>query len=444
VIKKLSFQLEFLFRFLKKNIIFLSIGILIGSSSIKIYPYIYKLIKSQKKEKQKIGISGLYTLDNLPTEIKKLISVGLTSFTSNNRPEKSILVQDWKMENDNKDFIFTINTDLKWHDGQKIKSSDINYQIKGVQLESLSKDQLKISLNTSYSPILSLLSEPIIKKGTIGLGDYKVNKITFQKDFIKTVNLTALNQEDENKTYIFYDQENKLIEAYKLGEIDIIENISAPQDLNLWPKTKITPKSKIDQSYIAIFINTQKFGQKEIRQALAYATPKTPNKEERATGPISPLSWAYNDSVKTYDLGPQKAKTLTKDIELPTTLNLAVNNRKLLPIADQIKESWQTILGIDVNVSIENQINPDSYDCILAYAAIPKDPDQYEFWHSTQNTNITRINNPKIDKLLEEGRQIFDIQKRKEIYIEFQKILLEESPVIFLSYPTTYTIERLK
>jgi ABC-type transport system substrate-binding protein len=61
------------------------------------------------------------------------------------------------------------------------------------------------------------------------------------------------------------------------------------------------------------------------------------------------------------------------------------------------------------------------------------DPDQYLFWHSTQTkTNLTQTNNPKIDKLLEEGRQTFDQQERKKIYQEFQKILLEECPAIFL------------
>jgi peptide/nickel transport system substrate-binding protein len=59
-------------------------------------------------------------------------------------------------------------------------------------------------------------------------------------------------------------------------------------------------------------------------------------------------------------------------------------------------------------------------------------------------TNLTKINNSRIDKLLEEGRQTFDLQKRKEIYFDFQKYLLEESPVIFLSYPTTYFISRVK
>ncbi|MDD3998930.1 MAG: hypothetical protein PHR98_02415, partial [Candidatus Shapirobacteria bacterium] len=66
------------------------------------------------------------------------------------------------------------------------------------------------------------------------------------------------------------------------------------------------------------------------------------------------------------------------------------------------------------------------------------------FWHSTQTkTNITKINHPPIDKLLEEGRQTFDQQERKKIYQEFQKILLEESPAIFLKYPILYTVSRI-
>jgi len=137
VIKKLSFQLEIFFRFLKKNIFFILLGIALGSSSIKTYPLISRLIQNQRGERQIIGLSGLFTLDNLPDEIKKLVSFGLTTFTSNNRPENSILLKDWKAENDNRDFVFTLNTNLKWHDGQKLKPSDINYQIKGANFNKL-------------------------------------------------------------------------------------------------------------------------------------------------------------------------------------------------------------------------------------------------------------------------------------------------------------------
>ncbi|MFA5025220.1 MAG: hypothetical protein WC503_01815 [Candidatus Shapirobacteria bacterium] len=115
----------------------------------------------------------------------------------------------------------------------------------------------------------------------------------------------------------------------------------------------------------------------------------------------------------------------------------------MVEIADNIKKNWEEILGIQVNAHISTQIDTQNYDIILAYGSIPTDPDQYLFWHSTQlKTNLTKINNPKIDKLLEDGRQTFDQQERKKIYQEFQKDLLEECPAIFLKYPTLYTITR--
>jgi len=115
-----------------------------------------------------------------------------------------------------------------------------------------------------------------------------------------------------------------------------------------------------------------------------------------------------------------------------------------LPIAEDIKNSWKDILGINVSITIENQIDLDNFDALLTYGAITQDPDQYLFWHSTQtNTNITKLNNSRIDKLLEQGRQTSDQIERKQIYQDFQRYLLEESPAIFLSYPTVYTVSRL-
>lgn len=433
--------MEILFRFLKKNWLFIVLGMVIGFLFIKTYPYINQFIKSQNAKRQKIGMVGLYTVDNLPEEILNQISFGLTVFTSNNKTENSPIVKELVIENDNKDFIFTLDTSRQWQDGQKLKPADINYQIAGLNITPVGKDKVKLSLEKSYSPILASLSKPLIKKGIVGLGQLQISNISYQKDFIKSINLVDTIDKNIKKTYVFYDQEEKLIEAYKLGEIDAIVGISSPQDLTDWPKTKITPVSKVDDTYLAVFLNTQKLAQKELRQALAYATPKTPNKEDRCLGPISPSSWAFNNSVKEYNLSPQKAKDLLKDLELPQ-IELSVINRRFIQEADSIKDSWQSVLGIKVNVTINTQINPD-FDAVLALAAIPKDPDQYEFWHSTQATNITKINNPKIDKLLEEGRQTYDTQKRKEIYLEFQKILLEESPAIFLSYPTSFNITRL-
>jgi len=180
-----------------------------------------------------------------------------------------------------------------------------------------------------------------------------------------------------------------------------------------------------------------------LRQALAYATEKPIDKNERALGPISPNSWAYNPNIKEYVYSQKRAKELFDKNKIET-INLAVFDRRLLSVAENIKTKWKEILDIEVTVSIETQLSSD-YDAILTYASIPKDPDQYTFWHSTQTkTNITKLTDSRIDKLLEEGRQTYDSQERKKIYFDFQKFLLEESPAIFLSYPTKYHIIRVK
>jgi len=56
--------------------------------------------------------------------------------------------------------------------------------------------------------------------------------------------------------------------------------------------------------------------------------------------------------------------------------------------------------------------------------------------------NLTRLKNPRIDKLLEDGRKSLDLDERRKIYFDFQKYLVEEVPAVFLYYPMTYTINR--
>ena len=49
--------------------------------------------------------------------------------------------------------------------------------------------------------------------------------------------------------------------------------------------------------------------------------------------------------------------------------------------------------------------------------------------------NRGRYKNPRIDELTDQGRLVIDIDERKKIYSEIQKILAEELPYIFLWYP---------
>ncbi len=419
------------------------IGLIILIPIVVFHQQLLKFYQSPSFHTKIIGLEGLYTANNLPDEVSQKISYGLTTISENNKPEKSILVKSISAENENKDYIFTLNNNIYWHNGKKLTAYDVNYQIFGATITPLSEDQLKISLSSPFAPLLSSLSQPLFKKGLIGMGNYQVKKIIYQDGYIKNISLKSTDKNQSSIEYRFYSNETDVVNAFKLGNVDEIKINSLPQELSNWKKIKITKDISTNDRYVAVFLNTQKIS-KQIRQALAYATPKPRDKNERCIGPISPTSWAYNSSIKEYNLNSTRAKELFKKEELPK-INLVVNNRSLLSLAEEIKNSWANILGIEVTLSVINQIDYQNFDAILSYSSTTKDPDQYSFWHSTQtNTNITKLDNSRIDKLLEDGRTTIDTIERKKIYQDFQRYLLEESPAIFISYPITYQVIRQK
>jgi len=440
--KKIYFRLALLSYYFKKNYFFLILGLIIGIT-IFIYKDKFNQINQLSFFNTKyVGVSGLYTPKNLPNEIQSLISTGLTVNSENDKPQPSNIVESITITNDNKTYLIKIKNNIYWHDGKKLTANDIRYDIAATTQKVIDNQNISITTNQTFAPLLSILEKPLYRKNFIGLGQNKIIKITYKYGYINT--LILKNISNNYKTiYRFYQNDNELITAFKLGEIKEIKTTLLPNDIEKWNKIKINKTIDSNNKYLAIFLNTEKIANKQTRQAMAYATPKSKDRNERAMSPISPSSWAYNSSIKEYNLNPTRAKELFEQNKIDS-INLVVTSRQLLSTAEEIKKSWNDIFGINVNITVPLQIDYQIADAILAYGGIPNDPDQYLYWHSTQsNTNVTRLNNSRIDKLLEEGRQTFDLITRKQIYQEFQKYLLEECPAIFLSYPTVYSISRL-
>jgi peptide/nickel transport system substrate-binding protein len=63
--------------------------------------------------------------------------------------------------------------------------------------------------------------------------------------------------------------------------------------------------------------------------------------------------------------------------------------------------------------------------------------DQYQVWHSSSSaggSNFMNFKNPESDRLLEQARQEFNDEKRKELYWKWQELIHDEQPVTFLYY----------
>lgn len=392
----------------------------------------------------RIGLVGQYEAQSLPSSVGHLISQGLVKVNDDGSIAPAI-AKEWQIDEEGKKYTFYLQENSIWDDNRLLTAEDINYSFQDLSVEAADKQTLVINLKEKFSPLLSLLSQPIFRKNLVGLGgDYRVKKISYQGNYFKTITLEPKQKENLPLQIKFYLDEKSLRNAFKLGEIDIVWGVADPERLVYYPN--IVSRTEIStQQYNAIFfnLNDDLLGFKALRQVLAYAAPK-PQGKQRAKGPISPDSWAYNDFVKTYDLDLTHAKQLLEENkdELPEEIEITLSTLPhLLETAEKTKESWEQV-GIKTNIQVVNFI-PDDFQALLTTQVIPQDPDQYWFWHSSQiQTNLTRLANLRIDQLLEEGRQVTDLKERRERYLDFQRFLLEESPAIFISYPTYHYIYR--
>lgn len=440
--KKLRFSFRFLFAFWQKQQKLILISFLVGALFFLLAPKIYQIFP--KKKQEKIALVGKFTIDELPLSIQHLVSDGLTTISDDGQVLPK-LASGWETENENKEYIFTLKDDLFWQDGKPVLAKDINYNFSDVATTVINEKKIKFILKESFSPFPSIVSRPIFKKGLIGTGDYRLKTIKKNGQIVEKIILIPLKGEMPILIFRFYPTEEAARTAFKLGEVDVIKDINDPGDLNELKNAKIEQEIKYDR-IVTIFFNTQnpKLASKSTRQALAYSIDK--RWSPRALNPLNPKSWAYNPTVKKYEFDQKHAQSLLKnneaDEEAEPLKEIELATVPLLfPVAEKIKEDWSQ-LGIEVKIKSITALDQD-FEALLINQEIPSDPDQYVLWHSTQKANIARYKSPKIDKLLEQGRKIQNLEKRKEIYYDFQKFLVEETPAVFLFHPTLYTITRI-
>jgi len=394
-----------------------------------------------QRDHERIGIAGRYRPDNLPNFILDLLSDGLTKIDESGTVIPA-LASSWETPDKGRTWIFEL-IDGTWQDGEKIVSKDINYEFSDVSVERPDDKTLVFKLDNPFSPFPSVVARPVFRQGLLGVGQWQVSKVRLSGIYVSL--LEILDKSGNKKTYKFYPTEERAKLAFKLGEVDTLEGLFNPTPFTSWKVLSVLENTDIHKAAV-VFLNTSdKFlSEKNLRQALYYAIDKDEFGGPRALSPIAADSWAYNPQVKPYNYDPERAKELIDDLPDEEKENLSiklVTPPLLLSQAEKIAGYWKEV-GIKTIVQVSSGI-PSEYQALLAIYDIPKDPDQYALWHSTQQaTNISKLKNPRIDALIESGRSELALEERKKIYLDFQRFILEEAPAIFLYYPITYTISR--
>lgn len=252
------------------------------------------------------------------------------------------------------------------------------------------------------------------------------------------------------------------IDVMNLDPIQYARIVPARPEL----KQKIALYKELGNGYTYLGFNLKHapFNDKRVRQAINYAI----NKQEIIDGvllglgepvaaPYKPGTRWVNPALKPYGYDPQHAKALLKEAGYsdhdgddildkdgkPLAFEILVNQNKQRSTAAVLIQRRLQEVGIKVSIRVlewasflGSHIKTGDFDVVILGWSLSLDPDQFNIWHSSQNGpnqfNFINYNNPQVDKLLEQGRLELDPDKRMKIYHEFSRILLEDSPIVYL------------
>ncbi len=231
-------------------------------------------------------------------------------------------------------------------------------------------------------------------------------------------------------------------------------------------------------TYMGFNLKHKPFDDVRVRKAINYAIDKQEIIDGVYLGlginiasPYKPGTRWSNPDLKPYPYDPEKAKQLLKEAGFvdadgdgivekdgkPFSFEILTNQNKEREKSAVLIQRRLKGIGIDAKIRaiewasfISRFIKTGDFDVVVLGWGLGLDPDQYNIWHSSQQApgqfNFIGYNNPTIDKLLEQGRLELNPDKRQKIYHEFARVLLEDSPIVYLSagYGLTAIHKRVK
>jgi len=131
---------------------------------------------------------------------------------------------------------------------------------------------------------------------------------------------------------------------------------------------------------------------------------------------------------------------------LPLEFTLTtVDQPQLKAVAHLLQQQWaeigvRVLLKMEPTSILESEIiNPRQYEALLFGETLTMQPDLFPFWHSSKRMgpglNLALYHNSEADELLERARSSANSEMISSAYEEFQNILLDDCPAVFLYRP---------
>lgn len=395
---------------------------------------------------------------------------------------------------DDETYIFHLRQGVVFHDGSPLTARDVKYTFESIldpafasprrgsfeqlaQISVLDDYTIRLALKKPFAPFLvnmtlgivpehlAKISGKNLSRQPIGSGPFKL--IDWQPDekleFAAFKQYFAGQPKLEHITYKIVPEDSVRLLELEKGSVHLIQN-SIPADL--LPRLKNNPQLKVITSpgttyaYIGFNMQDTVLKIKQVRQALALAIDRQAIIEHLLGGLATPASsllpkehWAYEPQVAGYNHDLKQAQRLLDEAGFTDPdgdgpqprfkLSYKTSqNEQSRRIAEVLQHQWQK-LGVEVDIksyewgTFFGDISVGNFQLYsLQWVGITEPDIYYYIFHSAsvppQGANRNKYLNPELDKLLEQGRNTLDKDRRKAAYSQVQKILADDLPYISL------------
>ncbi|MBO0791414.1 MAG: ABC transporter substrate-binding protein [Ktedonobacteraceae bacterium] len=445
----------------------------------------------------KVGLnSDLVTLDPVKSTalVERQVMLNMYDTLTKISPENKVLpnlATSWNYKSPT-DLVFTLRTDVKFHDGTPFNADAVVFNIKRIlstpssprfselaavqDVKAVDASHAEFLLKRPFSPLLAtltdrsgmMLSPTAVQKlgtkldnGPVGAGSgpfafvewvktdhlsLKRNDHYWQKDaqgnqlpFLKSIRYRPIT----NGTVMFNNLET--------GSIDVSDSLDPNSVATAKANPDLVYKQAPGLSFFGIMLNTKAppLDNVHVRRAIAWGI----NRQEilsnvfkdigvLSQGPIPPSSWAYKSDFApfSYDVNKAKDELSQSGLSNVSFTMLTTSNSPTAAQQAQLIQSQLKAVGITVNIKQEtfptqlvDTQNHDFQAAVQGWSGRP-DPDGniYSWFHTGGGNNNMQYSNTQVDQLLDDARTTDDQAKRTTDYQQAATQFVQDAPYVFI------------
>lgn len=384
------------------------------------------------------------------------------------------LAKSWDISEDGKTYIFHLNKNVSFSNGDKLDAEDVAWSINQLkaqqyynanQVASLEKatavdaDTVQLTLSSPDSNLLWYLTgRPGLvfdkqakydaKTEAIGSGPYTVESLDSSSKMVLKANPkywgTAHKAVTQNVILRFLTDDNAAVNALKSGDVDVLSPVNATLAKSLDTKTyKVSAADGSDKYVLAFNCTNAKLSDKRVRQAIRYAINHKEIIASRGDvdyalgGPIPSVDPGYEDLTDLYPYDLDKAKSLMAEAgystDKPLTLTLTYANTYGTELGDQLRSQLADI-GIELNINyvefstwLQDVHANGDYELSLVDHA-----ESHDFYKWTTPDYYYHYDNKEVQSLYAKALAATDDASRDDYLRQAAKIVSEDAPADWL------------